>query len=78
MLREQRREEEAGLQEEYRDRAVLAGPPRGRDWDGVGGYIQGHQGHHHGQDQGEGRPLKICGTKCIVSPCLLYLKLNEL
>ena len=54
MLREQRREEEAGLQGEYRDRAVLAGPPRGRDWGGVGGRIQGHQGHHHGQDQGEG------------------------
>ena len=42
MLREERQEEEAGLQEGYMDRAVLAGQPRGRDWGGVGGCIQGH------------------------------------
>ena len=77
-VREQRQEEEAGLQEGCRGRAALAAQPRGRDWDGVGGSNQGHQEHHHGQVLDMEEISKIYDRKYTVVPCLLFLRLNEL
>ena len=67
-VKEQRQEEEVGLQEECWGRAALTAQPRDRDCDGVGGSTQGHQGHHHGQVRGEADLLKICDMKYIVGP----------